>query len=120
MNIFSLNKQQALMALFVVAVSTICSFTANAADFTAITDGVDQSITAININPNCNGVNGKMPNTMFTIESGNDGVTVTTSPADLFIVSSSGGKFIFYVSEVIFVADYCCSCARLNLFSRQS
>lgn len=95
MNIFSLNKQQALMALFVVAVSTIGSFTANAADFTAITDGVDQSITAININPNCNGVNGKMPNTIFTIESGNDGVTVTTSPADLFIVSSSSGTLSF-------------------------
>jgi hypothetical protein len=88
MNIFSL-KQQALMVLFVVG-----SFTANAeGDFTDITDGVDQSITAININPNCNGANGNIPNTMFTIEPGDDGVTVETSPSDLFIVSSSGGKF---------------------------
>jgi hypothetical protein len=88
MNIFSFKKP-ALMVLFVVG-----RFTASAdGEFTEITDGVDSSITKININPNCNGATGSIPDVIFTIEPGDDGVTVETSPSDLFIVSSSGGKF---------------------------
>ena len=101
MNIFSF-KQQALMVLFVVG-----SFTASAdGNFTVITDGVENSITSISITPDCRSAEGKVPNTMWTIVPGDGGVKVETSPADLLIVSSSGGKF-----SCVGYLHYCCCCA---------
>jgi len=89
------------MVLFVVG-----SFTASAdGNFTVITDGVENSITSISISPNCNDAKGNVPNTMWTIEPGDDGVTVETSPADLFIVSSSGGTLSFQWNPAVTSSD---------------